>query len=250
MTARFSRTRRMSADCRSFCSMIARTFAPCTSRLFWISAAACTTSLSRNPISLKSEPSTPIAAITSLRTRSLLSSIAARNAVPPASISFSTDAISLRKASACRPRPPGSAGSAERFPSPVPPATVFPPGRVGAAGSAHRVTTPVSTPPPTEESTAMPAPATPPTIKSGPNALAHSSERRTAGEAARSPLLPPRAACRTHSRTPACMSWISSPMSHRQRSPYPPLDPMPPIRTLPTSQRTRRQNPPLSAPMK
>src|SRR6266567_9018028 len=69
----------------------------------------------------------------------------------------------------------------------------------------------VRNPPPTEDSTAMPAPAIPVAMSNGQNALAHSSDRITVGEAERSPRLPGPAIRCTQSRTPSCICWIPSP---------------------------------------
>jgi len=199
----------MSVDCRSIRPMISRMFAPCTSRLFWISSAACATSLIRKLVSLKLELSTTIAAITSSRTRSLPCSIAARSTVPPASIFSSTAAISARNSSAfascaASTRPissaicPSSSGEA----SPCPP--------FDRARSSTPTIMPLSTPVPSEDSTVLPAltMAPAPVVVSGETAAAHNSAYNLAGESRRL-RRPPPAARSTHARTEACMRLIS-----------------------------------------
>ena len=103
---------RTSADCRPVRSPAARSSASCLPRLSWISPAARATSASMKAMSPNSAPSASNAASTSRSSSVSPASIAARNTVPPASISRITIAMSDRSSSACWPRAPRTSPTA------------------------------------------------------------------------------------------------------------------------------------------
>ena len=97
---------RTSADCRPVRSPAARSSASWPPRLSWISPAARARSASMKAMSPNSAPSASNAASTSRSSSLSPASIAARNTVPPASISRITIAMSDRSSSACSSRAP------------------------------------------------------------------------------------------------------------------------------------------------